>query len=137
MDSETYTLFEIGNTDFGGVVRYKAHYEGGNIIVAANWCHGKGGDEYRGLNTVERTFAYGFKVVGDTLTIKSLKARPMKIINHENKLKATLPINGQNSILDYVFVTTKKTLGIPGVDHLDISGFRLDNGEPISEVYRK
>lgn len=137
---QKFLLFEITNSDFGGVVAYYVWKVEENYFGEAKWCYGRGGQAYRDLNTIERTFAYGFNVRDNYFTVKSLKSHPIRIVEKDGQFKGILTIDGKEAYIEYVYVVTKKSKnkgGLPGVDHLEIHGFRTDNGEKVQEIFHK
>lgn len=131
-------LFQVENSDFENYVSYYAKSVGDGYECEVKWCGRGSGEPYRGLNTIENTFAYGFTLKKEgnnyNLYITALKKRPLRLIKIGNDIRVIIRLNNAECILNMVWVQCHKgALGIPKVDYVDIHGTNCETGEEVTE----
>lgn len=137
-------LFDIANTLCGRHVEYRAYEKGNSFGIDVAW-YTKDGERFRGLTTLEKTFAYGSKVTHSKkknrtyLTISALKSRKIEIRkNDEGKIQPLATIDGKFSILKRIWVEASEThVIIPKVHYIEAFGIDIATGNEVKERISK
>ncbi len=138
----TDPLFSIERSKNSNVVHYDACLVGDTELSASDpvkvyWTMKSG--EREGLTWLEERYAYGIRSEG-RLSDGGLEislaafARKMLVTKIDGRYRVVVPINGQRSILEKIYVEcTPGLLGLPKVRYADFLGRTLATGAPIVE----
>jgi hypothetical protein len=92
------------------------------------------------LNAVEKKYAYGIesnKKLGENrfrIVITALKDREIIIEKRSTDYKALVRINGEQSIIEKVYVKSEENfLGFPDIDYVDLFGRSLKTNQLVKE----
>ncbi len=136
-------LFVIERSKNRNIVHYDIcigddNYPANTEPVVAYWILENGTRE--DLNKLEREYAYGIteyrKLGKDSVRIilASMKQRAITIKKIGEKYRATILINGKESILERVYVKSHELMiGLPRVESVDLYGRTKGEGLPVSE----
>lgn len=137
-------LFDISNKICARHVEYRAYEKGDSFGIDVAW-YTKDGKRSRGLNSLEKTFAYGSKITHSTkhnktyLTIVALKSRKIEIKkNDKGEIQPLAVINGRLSILKRIWVEASETkVIIPKVHYIEAFGVDIESGNEVNEIIHK
>jgi len=143
LPNKTEPLFVIERSRNKNVVQYDARVTEGRNLPDANpvkayWVLENGRQEE--LDSIEKKYAYGvvrqeklqrnkFK-----LTLAAFKNREILIEKIKGFFKAVVLINGQQSVLQKIYVKSEETAGLlPRVLYVDLVGKALQTNRPVKE----
>jgi hypothetical protein len=141
--NKTEPLFVIERSRNKNVVKYDACVTEGRNLPDANpvkayWVLENGQQEE--LNSIEKKYAYGvvrqekleqnrFK-----LTLAAFKNREILVEKIKGFFKAVVLINGQQSVLQKIYVKSEETAGLlPRVLYVDLIGKAVKTNHPVKE----
>ena len=87
------------------------------------------------LTMVEKKMAYGFKVIQDPgkkafkMNLVSFPERTIKVYLKNGKAVAEVPVNGQPTYLEKIFINSRETLTLPKVNYMELIGKDKKTGE--------
>ena len=102
-------------------------------------------EEYPGkkdeLNFIQRKMAYGYKLVRkeadqSVVTLTAYPGRELMIRAHAGRYACFVRINGQESILQSLYVKSKPSNPM-SVEYVELRGITVDGNQPVSEQVRK
>ena len=141
--AKTGSLFKIERSKNKNIVQYNACLLQNNKIsdenpVEAYWVMANG--QKQELNILESKEAYGIEhkeKLGENkfrVLLAALKDRDITVQKIKQNYKAVVRINGEESILERVYVSVEeKTVGLPVVHYVDLFGRALRTNRPTKE----
>ena len=137
-------LFRVERSKNANVVLYEARPGEQSPLdpdepVTASWLLLASSGQRQKLNFFERLLAYGFEVKlgplaqSARLTLKALKGRVIRVALRDGCLAAFGVINGVDTVLKRVFVTTDEHGAAPKVLSIELFGVDAVTGEERSE----
>lgn len=126
-------LFRIERSKNANVVLYEAKRGSATVLdedepVTASWLLLASTGKRERLNFFERLFAYGFDVRlapsadSAALTLKALKARPLRVTSRGSCLAAFGTIDGADAVLQRIYVMTDEHGPAPAVKYIELYG---------------
>jgi len=141
---DEHRLYHIERNKNANIVVYSAQVlENGDLHqddpVIVFWLKLAEGGHRKDLKGIERRLAYGFKVESRegnrvVLDMKADVGRDVIVDRHEDGYGAFIEIQGQQALLDHIFIFANEGWGLPKVEYLELFGTDLETGE---EVYEK
>jgi len=141
---DEHRLYHIERNKNANIVVYSAQVlENGDLHqddpVIVFWLKLAEGGHRKDLKGIERRLAYGFKVESRegnrvVLDMKADVGRDVIVDRHEDSYGAFIEIQGQQALLDHIFIFANEGWGLPKVEYLELFGTDLETGE---EVYEK
>lgn len=143
-DEKGQHLFDIANTICAKHIEYRAYEKGDSFGIDVAW-YTKDGKRSRGLNSLEKTFAYGSRVTHNKkknktyLSISALKSRKIEIRkNEKGEIQPLATIDGKPAILKRIWVEASDGhLRIPKVHYIDAFGIEISSGNEVKERIHK
>lgn len=137
-------LFRIERSKNANVVLYEAKPGTQTVLdpknpVTASWLLLASSGERKSITFFERLVAYGFDVKlaassqSAVLTLKALRGRKLRVLEHGGCLAALGSIGGADAVLKRVFVTTDERGMTPKVITIELFGVDAVSGEPLTE----
>ena len=136
-------LFFIERSKNKNLVQYDVRLTENNDIaerdpVAVYWILENGAQ--RNLTSIQRTLAYGidsYKRIDKNkfrVALVALKEREVIVERIEGFFRAVTLINGEPSVLEKIYVTSRENLfGLPKVLYIDLFGRSRETGSPTNE----
>lgn len=141
-------LFRIERSKNANVVLYEAHPGTGTALdpkepVTASWLLLAKNGEREPLNLFEKLMAYGFQVRvndkgdGAVMKLTALKQRGLRIMKQGACLVAVALVDGAETVLQRVYVTTDERGAVPEVKSVELFGVDLATGQARVEKLTK
>ncbi|MCC8133156.1 MAG: DUF4833 domain-containing protein [Tannerellaceae bacterium] len=97
--------------------------------------------EVKGLSAIEKKFAYGYKVISKgedscNITLSAYPGRELTIRKEGNQYICTVIIDGQQAILDKLYVQAKGSNSL-SVEYVELTGRSLQSGQLVTEKVAK
>jgi len=138
------SLFYIHRSTNPNTVVYEVNLNEGNTIDAENpvnvyWIRYGEKSQQRGLNYLERTFAYGVKSepidrIRYNVEFVASKARTMEVLlDQSGQAHAIMTIHGQKSKLTKIFVQVAEDGWWPRIAYIEFFGLDNKTNKPIYE----
>ena len=139
LTAEPVELFRIERSKNANVVVYEATALEAKEPVKASWILLAGSGRRESLSFFEKVAAYGFEVrladdgASAVLKLKALKGRELTVVKRGGRLAAIGLIDGEEAVLERVFVTTDERGAVPSVKSIELFGVDARSGAPLSE----
>ena len=137
-------LFHIERSKNANIVRYDAQLNQSGVFdrkapVIAYWVMLAEDGRREGLNLLERTKGYGFRIVPDNpgksyrMTLEAYDKRPIKVYAKSQDVKAEMVISGKPAYLEKVYIQSEEGAWWPKVQYIELFGTDIATGEKLSE----
>ena len=139
-----HRLFHIERNKNTNIVVYDARVMPDSSLAAEDpvivyWIKQAEDGRIEDLKRIEKKKAYGFSVEsreGDRLVIDMVAdvGRDLVLDKHEGGYRAFMEINGNQAMLDKIYIFAKETLMLPKVQYIELYGVDIESGK---EAYEK
>jgi hypothetical protein len=138
------SLFYIHRSTNPNTVIYEANFSTGNVIdpkdpVNVYWIRYGENRQHRGLNYLEKSFAYGVKCTAINTRVFGVefvasKAKKMEVyIDADGQACAVMNLSGHPAKLRKIFVQVAEDGWWPRIDYVEFFGFDVKTNQPAYE----
>jgi hypothetical protein len=143
-EGKTQPLFIIERSKNANVVHYDARLDADGRLdpkepVVAYWIMLAEDGRRENLNWIEKRKAYGFDIKpapsgnGYTMTIVAAPDRPITVKEESQIVRAELPIEGQPTVLEKMYINSSEGLTGPKIRYVELRGKDIRTGKERSE----
>ena len=133
-------LFHIERSKNANVVRYDAQLTQNGVFdrkapVIAYWLMLAEDGRRENLNYLERTKAYGFRIVPESpgksyrMTLEAYDKRAIKVYLKSQDAKAEMVVDGKPAYLEKVYIQSEEGAWWPKVSYIELFGTDVATGE--------
>jgi hypothetical protein len=138
------SLFIVERSTNANVIHYDVKLTNEGAIdpkepVIAYWVMLAENGRRKGLNALEKKFAYGFTILKDDtsnsywMTLVSQKQRPIHVFQQDSRVSAVTRIGGRDAYLRKIYVKTQRSGLLRTADYFELFGKEVSTGDDCYE----